>query len=202
MRILRPLVVVGLAAAAVLASGAFAAAAGSEITGTVTAAGLNSNANAVVYLVQAPAGKPPGTATMDQKDMQFKPHVLPVMAGTTVKFVNSDTVPHNVFSPDYERYNLGSWPRGQSKDYTFSKCTKFPCAYTQLCRIHPEMEGFVVVLQNPYFAVTDREGHFVIHDVPPGKYTVAVWHEKLKAPPKPVTVEAGKNAVVDFALNR
>lgn len=202
MRIVRPLVVVGIVAAAVLASGGFAAAAGSEITGTVTATGLSSNANAVVYLVQAPAAKPPGPVTMDQKDMQFQPHVLPVVVGTTVKFVNSDSVPHNVFSPDYGGYNLGTWPQGQSKDYTFSKCTKFPCAYTQLCRIHPEMEGFIVVLENPYFAVTDRAGHFVIRDVPPGKYTVAIWHEKLKAQPKPVTVEAGKNAVVDFTLGR
>jgi hypothetical protein len=139
---------------------------------------------------------------MDQKKMQFMPHVLPVMAGTTVKFVNSDPTAHNVFSPDYEKYNLGTWPEGQSKDYVFSKCTKFPCAYTQLCRIHPEMEGFVVVLQNSYFAVTDREGHYEIRDVPPGKYVVAIWHEKLKAQPKPVTVEAGHNAVVDFTLGR
>jgi hypothetical protein len=64
------------------------------------------------------------------------------------------------------------------------------------------MEGFVVVLQNSYFAVTDREGHYEIRDVPPGKYVVAIWHEKLKAQPKPVTVEAGHNAVVDFTLGR
>ncbi len=193
-------VVVGLAAVAVVASDSAAAA--SDITGTVKAAGLGSNADAVIYLQQAPAGKPPGTVTMDQRKMQFIPHVLPVEAGATVKFVNSDPTPHNVFSPDFEKYNLGTWPAGQSKDYTFSKCTKFPCAYTQLCRIHPEMEGFVVVLPNAYFAVSDREGHFAIHDVPPGKYVVAVWHAKLKAQPVPVTVEAGKNAVVDFALGR
>ena len=81
--------------------------------------------------------------------MQFIPHVLPVVAGTTVKFLNSDPTPHNVFSPDNEKYNLGTWPQGQSKDYVFSKCTKFPCVYTQLCRVHPEMEGFVVVAAEP-----------------------------------------------------
>ncbi len=203
MSVIRPFaVVVTVGALALFTSGYRAAAAGSDITGTVKAAGLASSADAVVYLQEAPAGKASGAVTMDQKKMQFIPHVLAVAAGTTVKFVNSDPTPHNVFSPDFEKYNLGTWPEGQSKDYIFSKCTKFPCAYTQLCRIHPEMEGYVVVVPNTYFAVSDREGHFVIRDVPPGKYVVAVWHEKLKARPKPVAVEAGKNTTVDFVLGK
>jgi hypothetical protein len=122
------------------------------------------------------------------------------MIGTTVKFLNSDPTPHNVFSPEYEKYNLGTWPQGQSKEHVFSKCDKFPCAYTQLCRVHPEMEGFVVVLPNSYFAVSDREGHYEIANVPPGQYTVAVWHAKLKGKPTPVTVAAGKNSTVDLVL--
>jgi plastocyanin len=177
-------------------------AAGSSITGTVKATGLSTNVDAVVYLQQAPGTFAPSTETLDQKKMQFLPHVLAVVAGSTVKFLNSDPTPHNVFSPDNEKYNLGTWPQGQSKDYVFNKCTKFPCVYTQLCRVHPEMEGFVVVLQNRYFAVTDREGKFEIKDVPPGSYTVGVWHPKLKGQPKPVAVEAGKPAVVDFTLAR
>jgi len=60
----------------------------------------------------------------------------------------------------------------------------------------------VVVLPNTYFAVSNKEGHFEITGVPAGQYTVAVWHPKLKAQPKPVTVEAGKPATVDFALAR
>ena len=139
---------------------------------------------------------------MDQKQMQFLPHVLPVVAGTKVAFLNSDPTPHNVFSPDNEKYNLGTWPQGQMKDYAFAKCAKFPCVYTQLCRVHPEMEGYVVVLQNPYFAVTDKTGHYQIEGVPPGNYTVAVWHTKAKAQPKPVTVDAAKPATVDFVLAR
>ena len=85
----------------------------------------------------------------------------------------------------------------------FTKCTKFPCAYTQLCRIHPEMEGFVVVLPNQVLR-GDRSGRDSSRssDVPPGSYTVGVWHPKLKAQPKPVMVEAGKPAVVDFTLAR
>jgi len=177
--------------------------AGGTIKGTVKATGLSSNADAVIYIQQvagaAPAAK---SVDMDQKQFQFVPHVLPIVAGTTVKFLNSDPTPHNVFSPDFEKYNLGTWPQGQSKDHAFAKCAKPPCVYTQLCRVHPEMEGFVVVLQNQYFAVTDKAGHFEIENVPPGAYTLAVWHAKLKAAPLPVTVEDAKPATVDFVLKR
>jgi plastocyanin len=193
------LVAGALAIASMTAAGRTSAA-GSNITGTVKATGLASNADAVVYVQEAPAGQPPAPVTMDQRKFQFVPHVLPVMVGTTVKFLNSDPTPHNVFSPDFEKYNLGTWPQGQSKEYVFSKCAKFPCAYTQLCRVHPEMEGFVVVLPNSYFAVSDREGHFEIANVPPGQYTLAVWHPKLKGKPTPVTVAAGKNSTVDLVL--
>ena len=178
-------------------------AADGSITGAVKATGLSSNADAVVYVQEVKGAKPSASpVTMDQRKMQFIPHVLPVVVGTTVKFLNSDPTAHNVFSPDFEKYNLGTWPQGQSKDHVFAQCAKPPCVYNQLCRVHPEMEGFVVVLQNPHFAVTDKEGHFEIAGVPPGSYTVGVWHPKLKAVPKPVTVEAGKAAAVDFTLGR
>jgi hypothetical protein len=58
------------------------------------------------------------------------------------------------------------------------------------------------VTQNPFFAVTDKDGHYEIQNVPPGSYTVAVWHSKAKAQPKPVAVDASKPAVVDFMLAR
>jgi len=178
-------------------------AAGNTISGTVKITGVASNADAVVYIQQATGSFPPGKAVdMDQRKMQFIPHVLPVVAGTTVKFLNSDPTAHNVFSPDNEKYNLGTWPQGQTKDYSFSKCTKFPCVYTQLCRVHTEMEGFVVVLQNPFFAVTDKDGRYTIENVPPGAYTLAVWHPKAKTQPKPVTVDATRPATVDFTLGR
>ncbi len=175
-----------------------------SISGTVKVTGSASAADVVVYIQQAPgAFTPPAKPVeMDQKQMQFIPHVLPIVTGTKVAFLNSDPTPHNVFSPDNEKYNLGTWPQGQTKDYAFAKCAKFPCVYAQLCRVHPEMEGYVVVLQNPYFAVTDKTGHYQIEGVPPGGYTVAVWHSKAKAQPKPVTVDAAKPATVDFILAR
>lgn len=184
----------GLRLAAVPASG---------LTGTVKATGLSSNADAIVYVAQA-AGTftPPSPVTMDQKQMQFIPHVLPVLIGTTVKFLNSDPTAHNVFSGDYEKFNLGTWAQGQTKDHVFDKCAKFPCVYATLCRVHAEMEGYVVVLQNPYFAVSAKDGHYAIPNLPPGKYDVAVWHPKLKGKSQPVTVTAGASAALDFVLGK
>ena len=197
------IVLAGLLAVA-LSHGNMRAAGGGTIQGTVKATGLASNADAVVYIQQAPGTftAPAKPADMDQRTMQFIPRVLPVVVGTAVRFLNSDPTPHNVFSPDGEKYNLGTWPQGQTKDHAFAKCVKAPCVYVQLCRVHPEMEGYVVVLQNPFFATTSKDGQYKIENVPPGAYSVAVWHAKVKSQPKPVTVDAAKPAVVDFVLGR
>jgi plastocyanin len=176
-------------------------AAGGSVVGTVKATGLTSNADAVVYLEQVAGPGTPAVVTVDQKSMQFNPRVQPVMIGSTVKFLNSDPTPHNVFSPDYEKFNLGTWPQGQTKDHVFDKCAKTPCAYTLLCRVHPEMEGFVVVVQNGFFAVSARDGHYAIANVPPGTYSVAVWHPKLKGKAQSVTVGAGP-VTIDVVLSR
>ena len=185
------------------ASMTVALAAGGVIEGTIKATGLASNADAVVYIQQMPGSfpAPAKAADIDQRSMQFTPHVLPIVAGMTVRFLNSDPTPHNVFSPDHEKYNLGTWPQGQTKDHTFAKCAKAPCVYVQLCRVHPEMEGYVVVLQNPFYAVSGKDGRYKLDNVPPGSYSLGVWHAKLKAPPKPVAVDGAKPAVVDFALS-
>ena len=176
-------------------------AAGAAITGSVQAGGA-ATPNAVVFIQQAQGTFPPtSAATIDQRSMKFAPAVLPVVVGTTVKFLNRDPTQHNVFTPDYEKYNLGTWPQGQTKDHLFAKCAKPPCAYVQLCRIHPEMEAYVVVLQNPFFATTDQTGHFRIDNVPPGSYSLAVWAPKGHAPAKPITVEAAP-VTVDFSLTR
>jgi plastocyanin len=170
-----------------------------SVTGTVTAKGLSTNANVVVSL-QAPglSAKPPAKPVeMDQKGKVFIPHVLAVLNGTTVRFLNSDAFAHNVFSPE-GRYDLGSWQQGQTKEHAFTK----PGAYTQLCRSHPEMEAFVVVLDTPYFTTTGSSGVFQIANVPPGRYTLVAWSEKLKEARQPIAVEAGKPTTVHLTLTR
>jgi len=169
------------------------------VSGTVVAKGLRTSAGVVVSLV-APGSAvtpPKQPVEMDQKQMQFIPHVLPVVTGTTVRFLNSDPVPHNVFSPE-GKYNLGTWPTGQARDHKFDK----PGVYTQLCRVHPEMEAFVVVLETPYFAATDAGGRFEIKAVAPGAYKLVAWSEKLKSAQQEVTVESGKNVTVELTLTR
>lgn len=175
-----------------------------DIVGKITVQGARSAADAVVYIDEIPGktfAPPKEHAVMDQKNMAFVPHVLPVVVGTTVDFLNSDDVLHNVFTPDKcaGKFNLGSWPKGQVRSYTFKEPG---CVAVLLCNVHPEMEAYVVVLQNPYFAKTGKTGEFVIKDVPAGKYTLKVWHEKLKTKPQEVTVPAKGQVEVNFLLKR
>jgi plastocyanin len=189
-----------LVTAALLLGFAPAALAGS-IKGKVTATGLRSNADAVVY-VQKIEGKtfpaPKESVLMDQKGKVFVPKVLPVVVGTTVDFLNSDSFAHNVFTPDKcaDKFDLGSWPTGETRPYTFKK----PCTAVMLCNVHPEMVAYIVAVETPYFAVTDADGNFTIKDVPDGTYTVSVWHERLKKQSQEVTVNGA--TTLDVTLTR
>jgi plastocyanin len=182
---------------AMVASASASAATDGSVAGTVTAAALSSRVDIVVSL-HAPGltVKPPAAPIdLNQTAKLFVPHVIVAVTGTSIRFLNNDPFEHNVFSPE-GRYDLGSWPQGQSKNHTFSKAG----VYTQLCRIHPEMEAFIVVLDTPYFTKTDDKGAFQIAGVPPGHYTLEAWSEKLKGIHQPVIVEAGKPTAVQVAL--
>ncbi len=184
--------------AALLLSGT-ALAEGGTISGTVDATPAKYLPDTVVYLKSVPGTYAPRTLNMDQSGLKFVPHVLAITQGDTVKFLNHDSVAHNVYSPDGEAYNLGSFKQGEQASYTFKKTG----AYTQLCSIHPEMLAYVFVGQNPYAAVVDAKGHYTIKDVPAGTYQLAVWNaEKLKAPEKSVTVVAGKPAEENISIKR
>ena len=187
----------------VLALGAAAAAPTLAQTGTiqgkVEATPAKYLEETVVYVKQAPGASTPKTLSMDQKGLKFIPHVLVVTKGDTVKFLNHDTVAHNVYSPDVDPYNLGTFKTGEERSHTFAK----EGAYSQLCSIHPEMLGYIYANQNPYAAAVDAKGSYVIKGVPPGSYKVAVWNaHDLKAPEKSVTVTPGKPVVEDFSIKR
>jgi plastocyanin len=170
----------GLVAVGALVVLAGAMAVAGTVEGRVTHP--RGTANIVVYVATAPGTfrAPDRHVVMDQKGMQFVPHVVPVVRGTTVDFKNSDHLTHNVFSPDGEGYNLGTWGYGEVRPHTFATLG----VYSQLCSLHPEMEGFVIVLQNPYFAVTRADGSFTIPNVPDGQYTLKVWGQKLRTAEK------------------
>lgn len=187
-----------------LIAGAVQAGAAGTISGKIKARGAKNGGDAVVYIakIESKTFAPPKEhARIDQKNLSFQPHVLPVIAGTTVDFMNSDDVLHNVFCPDQcsGKFNLGSWPKGQTKSYTF----KDPgCTSTLLCNVHPEMEGFVFVTETPYYAVSDKEGSYTIKDVPPGKYTLKIWHEKLKGKDAEIEVPAAGSVTQDFEIHK
>lgn len=175
-----------------------------EIKGTVTARGARNAANTVVYIekIEGKTYSPPEKhAIMDQKNLTFTPHILPVVKGTTVDFMNSDDVLHNVFTPDKcaEKFNLGTWPKGEVRSYQFNNAG---CVSVMLCNVHPEMEAYVFVLDTPFYAVTAKDGSYSIKDLPPGKYTLKIWHKKLKSKPVEVTVTAEGSVIQDFTIRR
>jgi plastocyanin len=157
---------------------------------------------ALVYIDNVKGEFPPPKKNpfMGQKGMVFAPHVLPVLKGSIVDFTNDDTVAHNVFSPPGApvRFNLGLYGVGVKKTVTFDQLGEVPL----LCNVHPEMLAYVIVLQNPYFALTDNAGKYEIKNVPAGSYKLKVWHEKLQETAKDVTVEEGKTVAVDFEKDK
>lgn len=174
-----------------------------DIKGKITASRIRYVENTVLYIGKI-SGKefspPEKHAVVDQKNMKFIPHVLPILIGTTVDFLNSDALKHNVFTPDKiaEKFNLGTWPKGDIRSYTFKK----PGNAVMLCNVHPEMEGWVIVLETPYYAVCDKEGNFTIENLPPGDYTLKVWNKKLKSDDLKITVPEEGDVTVEINLKR
>lgn len=157
-------------------------------------------AEAVVYVVEVPGKKfqlPGKNPIQDQKNLVFVPHAQGILVGSTVDFPNSDSVRHNVYSPPGSAhiFNLGTYPPEEVKHVTFDK----PGVVSLRCNVHAEMSAYLVVFQNPYFATTDKKtGGGIIRNVPPGKYKVSFFHERLEPTELEVTVEAGKEAVLEF----
>jgi plastocyanin len=173
----------------------------SNIEGHVVVKSARDNGNAVVYIDKIPGktfAAPSAPVQLDQINLTFVPHVLPVLLGTRVAFPNSDDIRHNVFSPTaWSKFNLGTYPKSTTKYYVFDK----PGTVTLLCNVHAEMSAYVVVTETPYFAVTDRAGNFVLKDVPAGNYVLKVWHEKAKPASLPIVV-GDRTVVTTFELKR
>jgi len=172
--------------------------------GTISGKVSGVTGESVVY-VEAPAGKtfpaPTEKPLIDQKGLMFTPHIVAIQQGTTVEFLNSDKVAHNVFWTSVGgnkklTHNLGTWPQGEKRSFKFDN----PGAVPLLCNVHPEMGGYIIVSPTPYFAVTDKSGNYKIDNVPDGSYTVTAWHEGAKNSSKPVTV-AGEGKA-DFTLTK
>lgn len=171
-------------------------------TGTVKGAVVTMpaavSANAVVYLEDAPiepAAKM--NVTIDNHQMLFTPFVAVIPTGGKVTFHNSDPFPHNVFSSDHERFDMGAIPQGQGRVRPF----KTPGSYALLCNLHPGMLGYVLVTPSSYYAKADGKGHYTLRNVPNGTYKITAWAPRLSPATQSVTVK-GNDVSVDFDLHR
>src|ERR1700732_3142464 len=172
--------------------------------GTISGQVSGVTGQSVVY-VDTISGKtfpaPTQPPVIDQKGLVFQPHVMAVQIGTTVDFLNSDSVAHNVFWTSIGgnkklAHNLGTWPKGEKKSFKFDTPGTVPI----LCNVHPEMSAYLVVAPTPYFATSDQAGNYKIENVPDANSTVIAWHEGAKNQSKPLSVSG--DAKADFSLSK
>jgi plastocyanin len=153
---------------------------------------------AVVYLEGSfpqPVSLP--TKQVTQKDLTFIPSLLPVRVGTKVEFPNLDDTYHNIFSySPAKRFDLGRYRTDERPIPTqvFDK----PGLVILRCDIHEHMRGLILVLNTPYFVMTDTNGHFRLEGLPAGHYTLKTWIDSRTTREKPVELKNGETFHVDF----
>ena len=193
----------GLAAALLLVAGCAAAGEG-RIAATITDREGAPVLLAVVYAealgAERPATpRPPPSAVMDQQNRQFVPHILVVRTGTAIQFPNSDTVSHHVYSfSPAKSFELALYRQGTvHPPLVFDT----PGEVTLGCNIHDDMVGYILVVDTPYFAMTDANGETSLAGLGAGRYRVHVWTPRLKRAdlPAPVEIEVSEDGPATFA---
>ena len=153
---------------------------------------------AVVYLdgpFPQPASLP--TKQVTQKNLTFIPALLPVRVGTKVEFPSLDDTYHNIFSySPAKRFDLGRY-RPDERPIPSEVFDK-PGLVTLRCDIHEHMRGLILVLNTPYFVVTDPSGRFRLSGLPAGHYTLKAWVDSSTTREKPVDLKNGQTLAVDF----
>jgi plastocyanin len=164
----------------------------SRLVQTVRVGPHGGLADAVVSLTDITRGVAPRptAATLDQRGCDFTPRVLLTPVGDTVRVLNSDPLTHNVHTVAFDNRSVNrTQPTGlDAIDLVFDAPEKVRIK----CDLHPWMSAWIVVTDHPYHAVTDETGAFTISHIPPGDYTVEVWHETLGTSRRTVTIVAGE----------
>ena len=139
-----------------------------------------------------------GPAEIDNKNCTFVPHVQAAMKGSKLTVANTDPILHNThayINKTETVFNLALPLQNQK----IPKTSKKPGIIDIKCDAgHTWMSAYIVVTENPYFAVTDEKGHFSIKDIPSGTYKVRTWHEELGTQEKEVTITAKGEAKITF----
>ena len=152
-------------------------------------------AGAVVFLQSAAASaavKAEATANIIQRNTTFVPEVLVIPRGTAVTFPNEDTVRHHVYSfSPIKQFEIKLYVGTPTEPVVFEQAGVAALG----CNIHDHMIAWVVVLDTPYYSRSDSEGLAVLHNVPPGDYTMRVWHKSLLSeadvPARPISISTG-----------
>jgi hypothetical protein len=152
------------------------------VAGTISGGGSIGPGGAVITLLRTDGATPkprPQASPLLQKGKKFVPHVLAVTAGSTVDFRNEDEIFHDVFSlSPAAAFDTGLHKGGSRTPVKFERAGVIEL----LCNIHATMLGYVVVVDTPWYAVSDGNGAFQVPNVPPGEYEVTVWHESANEP--------------------
>lgn len=195
-----PVTAAALAAGLLWLSTAAAAGAG-EITGQLTILNKDGQAltrfdHAVVYIEGIESPPPAEPAVLDQKNKEFTPRLMPVVKGQEIRFLNSDKVQHNVFSPhEQEPFDLGLYPVGESRSVRLNVLRR----HKIYCNLHKSMVADIFVLPNRYFSLSDESGRYRIQGLPEGNYVLRAWHIFGGIDQK--TIRVGKHPLsVDFTL--
>jgi plastocyanin len=161
-------------------------------------------ADVVVSVQGAPAtgsGASAKPVTLDQKGCEYIPQILAVQTEQKILVKNSDPVLHNVHSTPAvagnKEQNMPQMVGGQDLAFSFTKPEDF---LRFKCDVHPWMFAWVSVFDNPYFAISEKDGTFKIANVPAGKYTLKAVHRKAGTVTKEIEVKAGEPVSVEFTL--
>ena len=157
-------------------------------------------ANVFVYVKDGLGNRtfdvPKDAVTIDQSGCKYHPHVLGVMAGQTLKIVNSDPTTHNIHPTpaDNREWNESQPPQSAALEKTFAR---EEIMLPVKCNQHPWMKMYVNVVKTPFYAVTGPDGKFEIKGLPPGDYTLAFVQEKMGTQEQKVTLAAKDSKTVD-----
>jgi plastocyanin len=160
-------------------------------------------ANVFVYVKDGLGSRtfdvPKDAVTLTQSGCKYKPHVIGVMAGQTIKIVNADPTTHNIHpTPKNNRdWNESQAPQAAPLEKTFAR---EEISLPVQCNQHPWMRMFINVVKNPFYAVSGPDGKFEITGLPPGNYTIAFVQEKLGEQDQSVTLAAKDSKTVDVTF--